>query len=319
MNAEHERAWLLRLRVPGADVRIPWRTHGLLLRATLFLLAGLGVVALHFFLDAIRIPEPELLAGLTALLVGELLIRRARWFWTGVEEALWLAGMIALVSALPPSSVHEGLLVFAAAVAVAGARVRNPLFGAMAAGTVVAYCEEKWDLGVVAALLLAAAGVIGLLRTWRRPSNEWLCIAVALVLPLVGRMFADEVWRNVTIILYGAFGLLAFFLAVRRRHHALFLAAAVGLAIAGIEIGRLVAAPLELKLAAAGASLLAGSWLVSRALRDRTTGFVTTPAKLTSFDDDLELAATIAIPQQDFEQKTESGGKFGGAGATGRY
>jgi len=314
MNVEHERALRLRALVPEAAVEVPWRTHGILLRIVLFGLTLAGVAALYFLID-----ERGLITGAITIAIAEYLINARRWWWTGIEEALWIGGVFAAITDLPESGTPEALLVLAAAAAIPGFRMRNPVFGAVAAGFVVAYFEKKWDLGVLAALVLATIAVFALLRTWRRFSTEWLWIALALTLPLVGRFYADEVWRNVTIILYGAFGALALFLAIRKRHHALFFSGALGIAIAGIEVGRLLAAPLELKLAATGACLLLGAWLTARSLRGRTTGIVATPSSLTTFDDELELAATAALPREEFDQKMESGGEFGGAGATGKY
>jgi hypothetical protein len=309
MNVEHERALMLP-EIAGAAV--PHRTHGILLRATLFVLTAIGVGALHVFTSG-------LFAGLAAIAVAEVLILRWRWWWTGVEEALWIAGAYSLISELPNTGSPEALLVLAAGAAIPGARVRNPLFGAVAASFVAAWFEDRFDLGVIAALVMGLLAAFGLLRTWRRPSNEHLCIAVAVLLPVVGYTQADAEWRSATIALYLAFGLVTLFLAVRYRHHALFLCGAIGIGIASVEVARTIDVALEVKLALGGAVLLAGSWLASRALRDKTTGIVTSPSKMTPFDDELEIAATVALPRADFDQKVESGGEFGGAGATGKY
>lgn len=316
MKLEHERALML---PEVAEATVPHRTHGLLLRATLFVLTAIGVVALYFFFAQIDVSGEGFATGLSSLALAEYLIRRLRWWWTGVEEALWLGGVFALISELPDRNVPESMLVLAAGAAIAGARVRNPLFGTLAAGFVATYFEERFDLGVVAALVMALVAAMALLRTWRRPSNEFLFIAIAVVLPIAGYTQADANWRHATIALYFAFGLVTFFLALRYRHHALFLAGAIGIGIGAIELAETIDIPAEAKLALGGAILLGGSWLTSRALRDRTTGFVTTPAKLTPFDDELEIAATVSLPRADFDQKVESGGEFGGAGATGKY
>jgi hypothetical protein len=316
MNAEHERALLLRGVAP---VDIPWRTHRLLLRAVLFVLTTIGVAAFYWLLDAFHVARPGIVTGAIALAVAEILIHARRWWWTGVEEALWLCAMFAFVTELANSGRPEAALVLALAAAIPGFRVRNPLFGAAAAVFVAQYFEKRFDLGVVSALVLAAVAVLALLRTWRRPSTEWLWIALAIALPVAGRIDADPVWRNMTIILYGTFAAATLFLAIRKRHHALFLSGGIALAIAVVDFAEKIDLPVEAKLAAAGALLLVGSWLTARALRDRKTGIVATPARLTSFDDDLETLATISIPQQTFDQRMETGGEFGGAGATGKY
>jgi hypothetical protein len=321
MNVEHERALHLRntLHRPQIVIDVPWRTYGLLARAIFFVLTCVGLGAVRQLFELFGVPAPGLFLGLAALGLAEYLIRDRRWFWTGIEEALWLGGTVAMVSELPRSGRAESLLVIAAACGIPGWRVRNPLFGAVAAAFVTAYFEKRFDLGVVAALALAAIAVLALLRTWQRPSNEWLWILIALLLPAVGRFYADGDWRNVTIALYLLFGLSVLALAIVKRHHALFFSGGIALAIAAGDVIALANAPLELMLAIAGGLLLMGSWITARLLRDRRTGFVTTPSKFTAFDDELEVAATISLPQQDFDQRMESGGEFGGAGATGKY
>jgi hypothetical protein len=318
VRVEHERALMLPA-IAGSAAAVPHRTHKILLRATLFILTIVGVFALNFFLDQLDVPRQGIAAGVIAIALAELLIRQWRWWWTGVEEALWIGGLYSMISELPSSGTPEAMLVLAAGAAIPGARVRNPLFGAVAAGFVAAYFEKRFDLGVLAALVIALAAAFALLRTWKRPSTEFLCIAVAVALPVVGYTQAGAEWRQATIALYLAFGLVTLFLALRYRHHALFLVGAVGIGIASIELARTLDVPLEAKLALGGALLLGGSWLASRALRDRTAGLVSTPSRLTPFDDDLELAATIALPRAEFDQQPESGGEFGGAGATGKY
>jgi hypothetical protein len=319
MNVEHERALLLP-DAAGGPGAVPHKTHGILLRITLFVLTTVGVLVLYFLLDRLDVPRQGIATGLICIALAELLILKWRWWWTGVEEALWIGGIYSLISELPSTGAPEALLVLGGGAAVAGARVRNPLFGALAAGFVAAYFEQRFDLGVVAALVLGLGASLALLRTWRRPSNEFLCIAIAVALPAFGYSQADAQWRNTTIALYFAYGLVTLFLALRYRHHALFLAGGIGIGIASFELGRLFDFPVEAKLACGGALLLGGSWLASRALRDRTAGIVATPAKLTPFDDDLAIAATIVLPRAEFDQKAESGGgRFGGAGATGDY
>jgi len=318
MNARNERLLLLRQR-DLANVEIPWRTHGLLLRAVLFVFSALGTGALYWFLDLIDLPGPGIATGIVAIGVAELLIRKARWWWTGVEEALWICAAFALVSELPRSGTPESALVLALAAAIPGWRVRNPLFGAAAACFVVLYFEDRFDAGVIAALAIAVLAIVALLRTWERPSTEWLFVALAVVMPIAGRANADASWRTLTILLYAIFALGALALGIRRRHHALLVSGGIAVAIAAIDFAAKVDVAIEGKLAVGGVLLLVGSWLVARALRDRATGLVASPARLTPFDDELETAATLSLPQQEFDQRMESGGEFGGAGATGKY
>lgn len=334
MNAHDERQQWLRDRLDDAGlhsvaktIEVPWRTHSVVLQVVFFFLTALGLGAVWGVFNILDVSGPGVVTAVLAIAMAEVLIRRMRWFWTGVEAALWLGGLFLLISELPRSGTPESNLVIAAASGIAGARVRNPLFGALAAIFVVLYFEERFNLGVVSALVIAAIALAALLRTWVRPSTDWLFVAVALVMPVAGRFTGDEIWRIWTIVLYAIFGVATLLLAIRVRRHTFYFTGFIALGIAAVDAAEHLALPLpvEAKLALGGALLLAGSWLASRALRDHTTGTVATPASLTPFDDDLQAAAITALPRPDFESPATSsgpepgGGEFGGAGATGKF
>lgn len=325
MNVEHERNLQLRARLKGtpaaAQLEVPWRTNGIVAQCFFFFLACVALGAFYGMVHVLDVPRPGLVTGAAAIVLAEVLIAR-RWFYTGVEAALWIGGVFALISELPSSGTPESMLVLAAASAIAGARVRNPVFGALAAIFVMLYFERRFDLGVLCALVIALASCIALLRTWRRPTTEGLWIALALVMPIAGRFTAGTNWRTTTIVLYAIFGGIALFLAITRRHHAYFLSAMIALAIAITDVVEKIQAPPEAKMAIAGAVLLALAFAISRTLRDRTDGFVLTPIALTPIDDAAELAATLTLQpatQPPAAQPASGGGSFGGAGASGDY
>jgi len=318
MNTAHERAFAVRRRYGIAVQDVPWRTYGVLAQLVFFALTCAGVFALYWFLPGAK----GLITAVIAIALAEYLIRARHWFFTGIESGLWIGGLFAVIFDLPGEGKPEALLLFAAASAIAGARVRNPLFGALAAGFTMHYLETRYDLGVLFALVCGLLAIIALCRTWQRPSTEWLWIAIATLLPLAGYAEADAKWRTVTIALYAAYGALALILAIRKRHHAFFAAAGIGFAVAAIELARILALRDEAKFAIAGTLLLAISLTISRALRNRTTGFVST--KDTTADANLlELAATIAATPHHSPAATESrpegDGNFGGAGASGSF
>jgi hypothetical protein len=335
MNVQHERNHFLRARLRSdgllndsvaAQLEMPWRANGLLAQAAFFLLTCIGLGAFYAFLQVLDMNGEGIVAGVAAIALAEYLMGSRRWFFTGVEAALWLGGLFAIISELPSSGKPEAMLVLAAACAIAGARVRNPLFGALAAIFVMLYFEKRFDLGVLCALVVALGACMALLRTWRRPTTEVLWIALALVMPIAGRFTADSVWRDTTIVLYAIFGIIALVLALARRHHAFFLAAMIALAIAGADFAeKLNDAPEEAKLAVAGAFLLLLAFAISRTLRGRTHGLVLTPIQLTPFDDAVETGATLALqpttsaPPAAEPQPAGGGGGFGGAGASGDY
>jgi hypothetical protein len=333
MNAQHERNLHLRSILKGehlltadvaAQLDVPWRTNSLLAQIVFFVLTCIGLGATDGLLHILGIRPEGLFTGVAAIVLAEFLIGSKRWFFTGVEAALWLGGLFALISELPHSGKPEAMLVLAACAAAAGARVRNPLFGAIAAIFVMLYLEERFDLGVVCALAISLLAGLALLRTWRRLSTEALWIALALVMPIAGRFTADPVWRNTTITLYAILGALALALAIAKRHHALFLTAMIAFAIAGRDFAEIVHYPVEAKLALDGAALLVLSFAISRVLRGRARGFVLTPMSLTPLDDALESGATLAYQPttaapEPAPAPVSGGGGFGGAGASGDY
>ncbi len=319
MNVQHERNLHLRTRLKNARVsaqlEVPGRTNGIVAQCFFFVLTCIAVGAFYGLFDN------GLFVGAAVIAIAEVLMAR-RWFFTGVEAALWICGVFALISELPRSGTPESMLVLAAASGVAGARVRNPVFGALAAIFVMMYFENRFDAGVLCALAIALGSCIALLRTWRRPSTEALWIVLALVMPIAGRFTADEKWRSVTIALYATFGAVVLILAITRRHHALFLTAMAALAIASADIALRVPGAPEAKFAVAGIGLLGIAFAVSRALRDRTRGFVLTPVELTPLDDAMELGATVSLQPSapaPAPQPATGGGNFGGAGASGDY
>jgi len=333
MKVQEERNYVLRERLRGrklltppvaAQLDVPSRTNGVLVQCVFFLLAALAAGAFFGLCHALGVPLPGVIAGAVCIAVAEYLIGVKRWFFTGVEAALWLGGLLAIISELPHSGRPESLLVVGTVFALAGARVRNPLLGAAAAVLVVAYAE-RFDRGAVIALLLGVAALLALLRTWRRPSTEWLFAACALILPVAGWICADARWRTLTILLFLAYGALALVLGLRKRHHIFFLAALIGLTVAVTESRNYIHIPAEAWLAIAGALLLLIAYAVTRALRGHERGLVLTPEDLTGIDETLQIAATLALkpessapppPEPGFEA---GGGTFGGAGASGDF
>ncbi|HYH07224.1 MAG TPA: hypothetical protein VEK11_09235 [Thermoanaerobaculia bacterium] len=325
MNAADERARLLRARLSedglltpeiAARLETPWRTNGVLVQIVFFALTCVAMGAFYGLCNVLSVPGEGIVTGVLAIAVAEYLIHAKRWWATGVEIALWVGGLFSFISELPSNGTPEAMLVLGAACAIAGRRVRNPIAGAVAAIFVMTWAEKRLDLGVLAALLMALAAIFLLLRTWQRPTTEWLLIAIAIVLPVAGWFHADAIWRNVTILLYAAFAAIAFALAMRKRHHAFFFAALIACAIAAFELARTVAGPEELKIAVAGAALLGLAFVATRILKDKTSGFVSTR---TRYHDTLETLVTITAAPSPAPSAPQpaSGGNFGGAGASG--
>ena len=319
-TAEEERARALRKLIGKEIAPSPWRSHS-------------AIVALVFFgLTCLAVAAPAILiayapTGAAAILLGELLIRKNRFAGTGIESALWIGGLFCLILALPGPPRAEGLLLFAAACAIAGVRVRNPLFGAGAAAFVVAYVYDKSEAAAwLVALAIGAAASIALLRTWRRPSTEQLFIALAIVMPIaayMAREFREFHSNPAILLLYAGYGIAAIVLGLAKRHRALLVAGAIAIVIARIEAHDWIRFT-EWSLMADGVLLLIIGVVAHSALRGRTRGIVVTPATITPYDEAMQIVATVAVaPPHAAPQETQravgGGGTFGGAGSSGSF
>lgn len=308
-------------RTIAARLTTRWRSYGPFASLLFFFLTACAVGAFFGLLDALDLPKA--IAGLAAIIVAELLISKG-WFGTGVESSLWLCGLFALIASLPSQGKPEALLVFAAAAAIAGLRVRNPFFGTLAAILIVGYLSVKdWQLQAVAvALTVAAIALVALMREWRRPSTEWLWICLVIAMT-VAAYFAGEPGRAFQPLLFLVIAVVMLAAGIRMRHHAPLVVAGIGFVICGGEWFESSDVPLEILLALAGALLLGVAFALSKALRHQTHGFVITPASLTQADDAIEMISVVAAAPHDTAQtpsgRPQGDGGFGGAGATGDY
>lgn len=317
MNASEERRREL-------DIRIGRQSRGALLSLVFFVLTGLAVAATFFLLERLSLPKGWLTAIL-CIAVAEVLIRRFHFAGRGVESALWLGGLFAFIFGLPSEGRPEGLLLFAAACAIAGARVRNPLIGALWPVFAIAYLGLRhWDVAaLLVGIIIAAVALLALAREWQRPSTEMLLVALMIASLVAGA------WGTVTaytspawFLAYVAFALAAFALGIRFRHRGALFGGALAIVIASIGLRDMFDFPLEWKLIFAGALLFAIAAAISRMLRGKTTGFVVTPVE-SSYEEALRLIGTTALAPQGATNGTPEpiggGGKFGGAGATGDF
>ncbi len=328
----------------------PWKHSGMIIGALFFVLTLIGIAALFWLCDLMDVPK-----GFTTMVISiaaaELLIYALHFWSTGIESALWIGGLFAFIFGLPSEGKPEALLVFALAAALSGARVRNALFGALAAILVVAYAAVKtheWWPPVVVALTIAIAAALALRREWRRPSNELLFAAMAVVMPLAGYIAAESqkpylgpgviIYREpysgpdaaVPIlvdvqlaIIFAVAAVLFFALAIPRRDRATLIAAALSVGISAYEVRTLLHWSVEVQLIAAGVLLVAIAWVLSRLLRGRTRGFVVTPTALTRYDEAIQIAGAISVGPPAHTpatpQRESGGGSFGGAGASGDF
>jgi uncharacterized membrane protein YgcG len=324
-----ERAVALKKLGLPAETSI-WKRYRLHVQIAFFILTLIGVGAFSV-LSFVNRTAGSLINAVIVLVLAEVLIAMNRFFETGVETALWLAGMVYILAALPHTGSKEAVLVVGALVAIAGARLLNPFIGGLAAMSIIIYAAvrnatplQSCVLATAIALVAAAAQLI----EWRRESVERLFQTIALLAPLAGVIaaeFGSGVDHQAIAIIYIIAAAIILALGIALRARALLLAGALNAAIAGYEASYMSNAPLEAKLIAAGVVVLAIAIVLSRALRNKTAGFVTTESSLTGYDELMQIAGAIhTSPNAPAEQPTGGGfqgggGNFGGGGASAGY
>ena len=313
-----------------------YRHYGAAVSVVFFGLTALGVAALFGLCDLLHLPK----GAITAILsigAAELLIRKARFFGTGIESALWLGGLFAIIFDLPSSGRPEALLVFAAAFALAGLRMRNALMEAVAVVLIVVYAAVKshsqWP-PMLAGMLIAIAAAIALQRVWQRSSSEHFFAALAVVMPVAGyvtRFFAGS-WGHRTVALDSSLQITAmllltalvfFTLGIRSRDRLLLISGALVIALAIFENRHWFPWSIETQCIVGGVMLTAIGMAISRSLHGGTEGFVVTPVEAGSYEELAQIggALLVAHPASDAPALPQAGGGggFGGGGASGDY
>lgn len=297
------------------------KAHGLFIAIAFFVFTALGAGGMFGFCKLLDLPAGWITA-IVSIALAELLIRRFRFHGTGVESALWLGGLYAWIFGLPSQGKPEALLVFAAASAIAGWRVRNAFFGAVTIVLVIAYlgAKEWYVAALVAGILIAAGALAALAREWQRPSNEMLFVMTMVVAPIAGAVASMSETAPLWGFAYLALAIAQFAFGVRRRDRMALFGGAVSTVIAAIVMRDALPFAIEWKLILSGIVLFGISLSISRALRGRTRGLVLTPVK-NAYEEALRVFGTaVFAPQAKAEPApVGGGGGFGGGGATGDY
>jgi hypothetical protein len=193
-----------------------WRTVGAVTRCALFVLGVIaattaasvamrcGFVARNAF-NLAQVPDFQLFTAVALIASAEWLIGRHRTFCSGIEEALWLAGVLIVAFELMgqvsiSKAVFETLLL-AAALTVAGLRLLNPLFTTLAAVALSFTIEGAIDTrslefssaattsaGLYCFALASVALALGKNR-FRRPAHDRMFDWLVLVMPLAGYLW----------------------------------------------------------------------------------------------------------------------------------
>src|SRR6266540_1887754 len=130
------------LPTPEEERANAWRRMSLVAQIVFFVLTIVAIAAAYGFLTLLHLPPGWILA-IVCIVLAEFLIQRHRFWRTGVESALWIGGLYAFIFSLPSSGKPEAILVFVAAAAIAGWRVRNALFGVLALVLATVYLMAK--------------------------------------------------------------------------------------------------------------------------------------------------------------------------------
>jgi len=327
-------------RIAPSQPATAWKHYGLLLRIVFTVLAAIAVAAAFGFFALLTLPK-GILTALLAIGAAEWMIAKHRFFRTGLESSLWLCGTFAFIFGLPSQGKVEAILVFAAAAALSGWRMRNEFFGVLAAILVVAYVAVKWDhtpiLAMSVAALIAIASAFALRRVWQRPSNERLFAGLVLAMPVAGylstlfmREFRLMNLQIAAIVSITAAILLAAGFAWRDR--VLLISATLSIACAAIELRQLFDYPAEGKLIGAGIAVIAIAVTLERALRRNTRGLVVTVVATNPYDEAMQIGGILAVAPHGSapadhahtgpvltDSSTPTDKSFGGAGAGGDY
>jgi hypothetical protein len=345
-----EERWLALARRLRSSPRTPpfedhtggWRTANFLGRGTFFLLGLIAASMIAIIVDRVGPPGALVIAGLVSLAIAEWLIVSRRHFWSGIEEALEVAGLAMLAYECwthlgSRESAAEYLL--AAALAIAGMRLLNALFTTLA---VLAFLQALQAPALLEGLLCygvaLAALAAGALR-FTRPSYDRMLDCLVVAMPLAGYVWSasphglgsapDYLHAGLSAWLVPICSLLfaaaALATGVRRRTHAPLVAFMLCIACIAYELRALTGLPLETRLIVWGAVLLLISMFLERHLRVPRGGITSRP--LRDEDDPARLlgiaGSAVLAPQPPTPQATPSfaagGGRFGGGGAGGEY
>jgi len=308
-----------------AEARLGLRSRGTILSSVFFVLTCVAIAATYLLFERLDLPK-GLWTALLCIGTAEILIRALRFNATGVESALWVGGLFAFILGIASEAKPKGLLLFALACAIAGARVRNPLIGSFTAVFVISYFgSRQWHTAaLLAGIIIAALALAALARQWQRPSTEHLIVALMLIAPVAGSAWSITRTSMAWSLVYLALAAAEFAAGTRMRHRAALIAGVLSFAIAVIVLRELFAFAIEWKLIASGALLFAVSAAISRALRGRQIGFVATPVT-SAYEEALRVFGSAAFSPGHEQSSTPAsqsiggGGSFGGAGSTGSF
>lgn len=318
-----------------------WRTASLPSRCMFFVLGLTAAGMIGIIAERLGPTGAFVTAGLASMAVAEWLILSRRHFWSGIEEALGVAGLAMLAfecwsHAGWSESAGSGFI--CAALAIAGLRLLNPLFTTLA---VVAFVLALNAPPLASGLVCYGIGVVALIVAgyrFRRPSHDLMLEWLIVVMPVAGYLWSashgslsvatdylhapPSAW--IVPLCPLAFAGAALAAGLSRRAHAPLVAFMLCVACTAYELRRLTTLKLETRLILWGLVLLVVSTILDRYLREARGGI--TSRRVRDTDDTsqiLGILGSAALTPHSPPKATPSfeggGGSFGGGGATGSY
>ena len=299
-----------------------WRSTGPLARIALFAL-GLVASALLLGILGFRSETTLLVAGIVAALAAEWLVGAKRFFASGIEEGLCVAGFLLIGAWIttviaPPSgfaAADVATLVLVAAAAAAGLRLLNPLVTTCAVIALVYWVgsteaaraiDQAIGGGMTTILVGCASATLALVlgaRTYRRPAHDRMLDWLVVTLPVASYAQSTS-WsvhgalgstggsasRLATAVLLIALGAAMLIIGLHRRRHAPLLGFMGCIACLAIELRGVTALTTEAWLTICGLVALVAGVALDRYLREPRNGL--TSAALSSREGPLDLLQT---------------------------
>ena len=315
-----------------------WRTASLPSRCTFFVLGLVAAGMIGIITEKLGPAGALVTAGLVSVAVAEWLILSRRHFWSGIEEALAVAGLTMLAFECWRRvgwSESAGTRFVCAALAIAGLRLLNPLFTTLA---VLAFVLALDAPALGSGLVCYGIGIAALIAAgyrFRRPSHDQMLDWLVVVLPVAGYLWSAS-WSMATDYLRAApsawivplcplvFGGVALAVGLSRRVHAPIVASMLCVACTAYELRRLTGLALEIRLIVWGCVLLVVSTVLDRYLRETRGGITSRKVHDTDGSAGILGIAGSAVLTPHSPPKAEpsfegGGGGFGGGGATGQF
>jgi hypothetical protein len=316
-----------------------WSAPSFIARCAFFVLGAVAGGLTTAVLELLSRSAGLLAAGVTLLVAAEWLMLRKRLFHAGVEEALWIGGLLLLTIHFLPSSGDRGMSVAVALVlAVAAMRLLNPFlltlaFAAASIAVELAGGHSLWgghDVAMAASTFCYGVGAIALVLArirLVRPSHDHLLAWLMIIMPVCGFLWLATqhapAIRVGTGLASGIFALIALIVGIQRRSHAPLLACMASTGCVAYQLRDLTALPLKLKLIVWGSALLLAAMGLDRYLRTPRRGITSHQVgEGTAAFDLLQWAGTGALspkPPPPAAPFQGGGGTFSGGGADGSY